>query len=676
MTNIITPSDEQLKIIELLNKHNIIVDCSAGSGKTSSIIFIAEQNPRQNILVLTYNSFLKSETRKRTEHLSNIDIHSYHSFCTTNYDKNAYTDYVINDIVINDTISMNSINYDIIIADESQDMTPLLYRLISKIISDNAKSAKIIIMGDRMQSIYKFREADHRFITLSKPLFEKFNQLPWVNATLSQTFRCTIPMVKFINKCMIGYDRMVSNKPSTFKPDYVICNSFSYPRKVIQDYLRIYKPHDIFVISNSLSSDRSPIKKLANYITNNLDVPIYCSSSDQEVLDSRIIEGKLVFTTIHQSKGRERKVVLFLGFDNGYFEYFDKDSDPNICPNELYVVATRASERITLIHDQTKGYLPFLNKNLLKQCVNFIDDSKGAKIAAKYNNPPEVNYNVSELVSYLPFSVENLCINLLTIIDEKEPGIKLEISNIVKMENSYETVSDITGIAIPAYFEYLLNGSTTIMSKNLIEENIKLIQIGKWSEDTKLIAIAKLEKFSKILKQFHKEHIECINTKNITSSDILKISLYYSAQQNKIDYRLKQINVFDWLPQSTVDEGTRRLSNIIKNKDDVIFEESVERTFDGINIIGQIDCIDKTNGISYEFKCTSCLSINQYIQVSLYMYLTYNTLRFKIVNILTDERKEITSINENLEKIVKILVHHKLTSKSSKTDSEFLLQFS
>jgi len=313
----LSPSKEQQEIVNHIKNHNVIVDSTAGSGKTTVIQFIAEVYTNLEILVLTYNAQLKNETRKRLGNYPNVDVHSYHSFCVANYDKNAYTDDKINYIVQNDTKC--TINYDIIIADESQDITPLLYKLLCKILIDNAKKANIMIMGDQMQSIYKFREADPRFITFSDKIFNKFNDLEWVNCTLSQTFRCTIPMVDFINECMIGYKRMISTKASKNKPDYIICNSYGYPCSIIKDYLSIYKPQDIFVVAFSIK-DRTPIKHLANYVTNNLDVPIYCSNSDQESLDSRVIENKLVFSSIHQIKGRERKAVIFIGFDDSYFE--------------------------------------------------------------------------------------------------------------------------------------------------------------------------------------------------------------------------------------------------------------------------------------------------------------------------------------------------------------------
>jgi hypothetical protein len=685
----LTPSQEQKCIVELLKDNNVTVDATAGSGKTSTILFIADKYKDLSILVLTYNAQLKAETRKRAEKYMNLDVHSYHSFCVANYDKAAHTDDKINDIIRLGFEPACDIVYDIIIADESQDITPLLYRMLCKILTDNKKKneCKILIMGDQMQSIYKFREADSRFITFSDQIFNNFNNFKWINSGLSETFRCTIPTVDFINNCMIGYNRLVSHKPSKFKPEYVICNSYSHPSNVIKEYLKLYKPQDIFVLAFSIK-DKTPIKHLANYVTNNMNIPIYCSGSDQETLDSRVIENKLVFTTIHQAKGRERKAVLFIGFDESYFEYYDKVADQRVCPNELYVAVTRASERLTLIHDSKKNYLPFLNTKLLATYTKFEykqTKENPMKRIIKENND---TYTVSDLVSYLPFSIENLCMNYLTVKILREPDSKLDTPSVVKLVNTmtgnnidiYESVSDITGVAIPAHFEYKRLGRSSLFSKNLVERNIHRIENGNYESKKKIAMITKLKKFSKTLKDFHKNHIESIDINKLTTNDLLKISLYYSAQQNKTDYKLKQITSFDWLTTSILEEGIERLSDVVKGKN-LLFEESVEGAFFGNTVMGEIDCIDRDDKIVYEFKCTKDLTVSHMIQLGIYMCICmmvngYKDYKYRLFNIFTNELREISGTPENLQEMIKILIEHKMTGEIMKTDDEFLKEFS
>ena len=73
------------------------------------------------------------------------------------------------------------------------------------------------------------------------------------------------------------------------------------------------------------------------------------------------MDGSVVFSSFHASKGSERKYVYVLGFEANYFRYFARDSKPHICPNTLYVAATRAKECICIAgHKAQKHRLQFL----------------------------------------------------------------------------------------------------------------------------------------------------------------------------------------------------------------------------------------------------------------------------------------------------------------------------
>ena len=61
------PSAEQNQIVIDLKNYNITVDAIAGSGKTTTILHIANAYKKKKILLLTYNSKLRSETKTRTQ---------------------------------------------------------------------------------------------------------------------------------------------------------------------------------------------------------------------------------------------------------------------------------------------------------------------------------------------------------------------------------------------------------------------------------------------------------------------------------------------------------------------------------------------------------------------------------------------------------------------------------
>ena len=87
-----------------------------------------------------------------------------------------------------------------------------------------------------------------------------------------------------------------------------------------------YLPSDIFVLAPSVKNVRSPCRVLENMVKRNYKdkVPIFCPITDESELADDLIKGKLIFSTFHQSKGLERKVVIIFNFDDSYFKFYKK----------------------------------------------------------------------------------------------------------------------------------------------------------------------------------------------------------------------------------------------------------------------------------------------------------------------------------------------------------------
>jgi hypothetical protein len=102
--------------------------------------------------------------------------------------------------------------------------------------------------------------------------------------------------------------------------------------------------------------------------------------------------------------GLERKVVIIFNFDNSYFKYFKKDSNPNICPNEFYVATTRALERLTLLHHYQNDYLPFIRQNELKNFCYVEDMDINIKRDVPKNfdtSPTELTKHITQVYIYI-----------------------------------------------------------------------------------------------------------------------------------------------------------------------------------------------------------------------------------------------------------------------------------
>ena len=114
------PSKEQKAIIAALSEgYNIGVDAVPGSGKTFLALRIAKENSEKRILILTYNSHLKAETREKIKDygLNNTEAHSFHAFLHNYYGK-CTNDSEFRNITTSTKQPKNDIDFDIIYIDE------------------------------------------------------------------------------------------------------------------------------------------------------------------------------------------------------------------------------------------------------------------------------------------------------------------------------------------------------------------------------------------------------------------------------------------------------------------------------------------------------------------------------------------------------------------------------
>lgn len=669
-------SDEQLQVLDaIINNNNVIIDSVAGSGKTTCNLHIAKKFNEDNILLLTYNSRLKIETREKVKMLKikNIETHSYHSFCVKYYNPLCFTDSEIIKILDINLIPIKDFKYEIIILDETQDMTPILFKLVCKIFKDNNYiNPKICILGDERQCIFDFNNADKRFITLAEKIFTSFNTFSWKHLKLTTSFRISFEMSEFINNCMLNKIIITSNKISSIKPRYIFWepyHKFNRAFHEIKYYLNLgYKPSDIFVLAPSVRCSKSPIRKIENKIKTNKDtkdVPVFVPISDDIELDKDIIENKLVFSTFHQTKGLERKVVLIIGFDNSYFEYYKKNYNTYHCPNELYVAATRSLEHLSLFHTIGKDWLDFLKTDDLSRYCEIMLPSYFIKLSIDFNKKNIHNViSVTDLLRHIPSEIIDKCWEYIKVENKRENGKQINIPTKIKKYGSeldlYEEVSEITGTAIPEYFEYLLTNKMSIF------ENI----IKYCGYDHRII-----KNYETINNTNFKNNF---SIENLNASKILQLANIWNAYKSEFLFKLYQINDYTWLSEENLTLCIERLKTLNINVNNLKFEIKNNINILNVPIVGYIDCINNDN--IYEFKCVKALKKEHYIQLALYKYM-YETLNYNkkdvnnyyLYNILSDELIKLISSHTDVFKIIKILIEYKYKKILEISDDVFLL---
>jgi hypothetical protein len=616
-------SQEQEKVTKQIKHSHVQIIAVAGCGKTTTNLYICRENSKKKILLLTYNTSLKLETKQKMEkmEITNTIVHTYHSFAYQFY-KKCQNDYGLYEICKDDTSPKHSLNFDIIILDEMQDMTRLYFDFVNKIYNDNQnKRVHFCILGDPYQTIYQYNGSDTNYF-LNFPQISKFHYTNWEKCVLNHTFRCTDQVAHFLNTSMIGRERILTQKKSE-KVRYLVCDTFS--NKIFDElkyYMKLgYSHQDIFVLCPSVKSCKSPITNLSELCMEN-GIPVFISYSDEDKPNEKVLENKLVFLTFHQSKGLERRVVIVMNFDNSYFMFYKKDQDPSVCPNELYVAVTRSCDRLTVVHDFKNRHLPFISQpSLASTCdIHIITpvsyEKYEKKILEKSSEylepeesdgraPPRAQVAVTKSVIHITKNMQFMhiykivqCIKIteISLNSVHEPSAKrhsrgarmslgqeyIELPSIVQQGVLHENVSNINSLLIMSMYEYKKKGHTALSKEYPNFENYY-----KMGDIPFMLQLCNMK----------------------------------LCRDNHFRFKLYQITNYNWIDPCILEQCIQRLDSLPISDNASIFEHPVkyEDTLANNTLTGRIDCIDGDN--VWEFKCVGSLDYQHYLQLGLYMYL-------------------------------------------------------
>ena len=146
------------------------------------------------------------------------------------------------------------------------------------------------------------------------------------------------------------------------KINQLICNLLS-GRETLHDGESI-TPEDIMVLAHSVKSSpekQTPLRVLENALAK-ADISAHVTNDVTQGASDDVVRGKVLLSTMHQSKGLERRVViLFCLSDRGC--YFVPKNERTECPNLFYVGLTRATELLIIIGEETLSEMPrFVNE--------------------------------------------------------------------------------------------------------------------------------------------------------------------------------------------------------------------------------------------------------------------------------------------------------------------------
>ena len=713
-------AEQQQITTHVSNGFNVCTRATAGSGKSTSIIYLAETLPEKKILQITYNSMLRKEFKEKIEGLKieNIDVHTYHSLGVKYFSSKAYTDSGLRQILHNNLSLNESIpDYDIVVIDECQDMSPLYFQFVDYFLKQMTSKIQIVILGDNLQGIYEFKGSDVRFLTMAEELWKHKPFLKtsvFHHCTLKTSYRVTNQMAQFINTSMLNCDE--NNKVLYACRDgppvqYIRNSTYQTERIVVNIIERIINEgdlaSDIFILASSVKGTTSNVRKIENALSQK-GIACYIPNNETEKLDERVVDGKIVFSTFHTVKGRQRKYVFVVGFDNSYMTYNARNLPIDVCPNPLFVACTRATHTLFLLEnnnyatDKPLKFLKLSHHDMKKK--EYIDfkghaqtifyDESASSLSIRENKIPIYKITPTELIKFIPEYVIDAVTPLLSEIFKEitihDDAINdEEIPSIMKFSSGmYEDVSDINGVAIPClYFDNFINDNG---DENTLYRLIKDIVMNMKDNE----------------HHFLKKIFEELDPNCRTTSDYLYMSNVYIAMKEKLYFRLKQIKKeeYNWLSNETIDRCKKLLDdNILSNNKNE--EISQEQTIIENGMITENELIDNalqfymkkdipeakyrftarvdmiTNDTIWELKCTSQISIEHLLQVVIYAWLWYTMYptsdkKFKILNIKTGELFQLESSIEQLTRIIVLLIKGKYGEPNILSDSEFQNCFS
>ncbi|KAL6811545.1 P-loop containing nucleoside triphosphate hydrolase protein [Trichoderma sp. SZMC 28015] len=492
-------SPEQQNVLKLCAEQNVVVSARPGSGKTAMAEAIVAHYPNQRTAIAVYLKILQLENEHRLKNYPNARVFTIHKMARLLFGPVVPDDAKLLEL-IKEAVSKNELPegdfepFDIIVLDEFQDCTELLYWLVICFIRVNTRKrggqpARLVILGDERQSIYRFRGADHRYLTQAPELLGPVSSHPFVELPLSESFRLSNETVQFVNKTFLGGDSYITSSKSGPRP---ILFRYNPPRikalaKELSSLIKQYGAENSAIIAPSVRTNGHLIK-LVNILRKKYDIPIAEPIDYDSTLDKETLDGKLSISTIHAFKGRERDLVILLGIDASFFRHLGRDLPDNTCPNEVFVALTRAVEQLVMIHDESEKLMPFVSVDNLYETAEVINmTSNEAKIAPPnapgralqfgLDLPPKVN--VTNIARYVRAERLDAIIQrdlfipeLAASLPEKEP---IRMHDVVCSDPSkgfYEHVGDINALVVLAAFQHAITGAATLFgSKDHITDD-------------------------------------------------------------------------------------------------------------------------------------------------------------------------------------------------------------
>lgn len=701
------PTDEVLEIVDDLRRGlNSRVIAWPGTGKTSMALEIARQFPDRKCLLLVYNSALKDMTREKIKKygLTNMTCHSFHA-AASHYMKAGCCDDEALEEALKATELRHVLDFDILIVDEAQDAKPLFWRFIARIIAFRRAASSVpfnvVHLGDPFQCVYRKMGADIRYLTMVQDIYPA-DMGEWTQRKLTLSHRLTKQIADTVNRLFLRDPDAMWSKHEGPPVEFYLGDAYeAVDRFAIEIERLIAGGHctagDIMVIAPSvkklMDADApgrcQPVVRLARRLGKHL---VHVDNFEEGGVRDNVSKNKILFTNQCQPKGTERRVVFVLGVDKSLIKFFSGGADEtefHTVTSNVFVAVTRSSERLYVqIDDQTHGYLPFFEEDLLLQGspswnVTRVSEVKSSRprekrAAAALGSPEKPRrYRATDLSRHIEQRAAKEVQGMVTWVRMEYPGWKrIQVEAVRKCERDgvqyEEQVSDLVGLAIPALIEEII-GRRLSTIRDFVQEKKQhplLAPHARIVNDA--VGGASGEDGGVPLTG---ESATAVVGKGLVT--ILKSCVIYDALKSGYFHRLRQIRGYGgWLRNSQLKALLQRSKQIWPVAEgfrcEVTRSAVIHHPVHGsIEITGRVDVV--CGRIVWETKCTNGpLADDHRLQLLVYAFIFGSEFQYRLINLLTGECIELYYDKERIESAMMKLITEKFDRLPDKTDDAFV----
>ena len=670
-------STDQQNVIDALRLCSVIVEANPGAGKTTTACSVAHAFPDWKTCLLTYSSRLKEETRARAvrEDINTLKVHSYHSFARWATNLDGFTDVMLHQATKH--AFRPECEMDLLILDEQQDQTWLYWKLVCRIIAE-FNPARVLVLGDSRQCVFMFKGADSRFLTCSREILN----LPTKTIHLSTSFRVTRQIADFVNTALLRRNEECPNAIRAARDGPLVtvctCNIWSWGLQFLDfvtNHIRSYGFGNTFILAPSVRLVRTQhIATLQEHLVAN-GIPVYFPLFEDGLGKDEAMRNKVVFSSFHGAKGRERDLVFVLSFDESYGKYYDRNGDASACSNAVYVAMTRAKEKLVVIRGHRQKFPAYVDVDTMNRTCEMKTFQREYITPGTDTNGTSIKKSTTELVAHLTDSttahLDALIQSCFKAVESNQLNVVIPTSTC--QDGGEEEVSTITSL--------LINSE---ISRECIESSFIDAMIDRFTFHSRD------EMFNGIPnRRLIISHVKAHCDGSVPSK--LKRVLIYNAIVNRESFRLAQIQKYDWISQKQLSKCVQGAKDNLDITASAQFEHMLSRgkcnqgcqvcaaTMKDfgvkMHITATLDVVTDTSVI--ENKATTEASLEHFLQVVVYSYL-WKVLkpevnkRFILYYQLSGDMHELAATHEQIKEIMHVLIKAKSEVLSRMPDSEFI----